>query len=266
MSSRHGFTLVEMLVALAVTSLLTVLMLRMFTDSSTIWKQQEDRLDTFREARAALQLMARELASVNPAPELAADFPVLALQHHWETEEADKANGEVYALASVPNGGRGDWCAIGYFCGWDAKKSAYVLRRQFADSDDTFANLRTALAAGSPQAGSMAFRTLFARPGGSHTATEEATQDVASYIWDLQFAVPPLNPTATPAPYPQGASARALPEWVEIRFRALGLTAARKLEGQGLTRQMWFAKNNPTYQRLILPGEQQFISRVKLSR
>ncbi|MEA3210327.1 MAG: hypothetical protein QOE70_3384 [Chthoniobacter sp.] len=103
MRKRRAFTLGEMLVALAVTSLLMVLMMRMFMDSTAIWQQNEERLDTFREARAALQLMARELATVNAVPHVPDQFPVLALRHHPTTTTPDQVNEEVYALASVPN-------------------------------------------------------------------------------------------------------------------------------------------------------------------
>lgn len=294
MTGSRGFTLVEMIVALAVTSVLTVLMLRMFTDSSAIWKREDDRLDTFREARAALQLMARELATVNPMPGVnptlggTEQFPVLALRYHPDTLEAEKTtpgNQQIYALASLPYQpkkdtktgeirDRGELRAIGYFCAWVQEKNCYVLRRQSADSDETFSRLQRVLKAASPMQYPASFGVLYDRtaPANSATTPVEPIQDVATYIWDLQFALPtppatPENPTPLPPRWlDQKIYARELPEWVEIRFRALGSNAARNLEGQNLNQTHWFNTSDVTYQKFILPGEQQFVTRVKLNR
>lgn len=282
---KRGFTLVEMIVALAVTSVLTVLMLRMFTDSSTIWKREDDRLDTFREARAALQLMATELSTVNPLPELnpkasegeAERFPALALRYHPNTPEGDQTtpgNQEIYALAALPNRGKSDLCAIGYYCEWVEAKSCYVLRRQFTDGDETFARLQKVLKASAPISYPASFAVLYNRSVTDNGTgiVSEPVQDLATYVWDLQFTLPaPAATTANPNPPPpkwldQRIYGRELPQWVEIRFKALGSSAARKLEGQPMGRTDWFKTKETAYQRFILPAEQQFVTRVKLSR
>lgn len=265
MNSRRAFTLVEMIVALGVTAVLSVLMLRMFMDSSAIWKANDERLETFREARAALQLMARELGAVNAAPELPEKFPMLALRHHADTEPEDQVNQEIYALTATRNAGLSDLCAVGFFCTWDAARKTYTLRRQFAESNTTFARLSTALSATSPMNGAGAFSHLYARP--KVEGTDEPVQEIATFVWNLEFAIPDrANPALTGPPWPQGPFWRELPEWIEIRFKALGASAARKLEGQPVTRETWFDPQSSLNQRLILPNEQQFITRVKLSR
>ncbi|MGB8168172.1 MAG: type II secretion system protein [Chthoniobacteraceae bacterium] len=290
---RRGFTLVEMIVALAVTSVLTVLMLRMFTDSSTIWKREDERLDTFREARAALQLMARELATVNPIPIPDVDpatnkslqFPLLALTYHGDTPEVEKTtpgNQEIYALATLPYQpkldpktsavrDKSELRAIGYYCEWREEKSSlgeakncYVLRRQCADSDTTFSRLQTVLKASGPMQYPASFNILYRRITDLGSSVD--LQDIATYVWDLHFTVPAAKTSATPPLWPQGMAARELPEWVEIGFKALGSNAARKLDGQNLSRTDWFTTNSTAYQRFILPAEQQFVTRVKLNR
>lgn len=263
--TRRAFTLVEMMVALAVTGLLSVLMLRMFMDSSAIWKANDERLETFREARAALQLMARELAAVNAAPELPEKFPMLALRYHGDTAPEDQVNQEVYALTSTRNAGRSDLCAVGFFCVWDETRKTFALRRQFTASDATFTNLRAALNAASPMTSAGAFKLLYARS--VPTGDTEPIQELANYVWNLEFAIPDrINPALADRKYPQDPFWRELPEWIEIRFKALGASAARKLEGQAVTRATWFDNAAPLRQRLILPNEQQFVTRVKLSR
>jgi len=312
MIRRAAFTLVEMMVALAVTGLLTVMMLRMFSDSSTIWKTEDDRLDTFREARAALQLMSRDFTTALPLPNATSaaatdQYPALALRDRQTARSLKDVSGlapeyftAAYFLASAPNDGRGDLCALGYFLEWEPSikttsttptpstptatpppRSAFILRRQMAQSDTTFARLRETLDKNKPLFGKAAFDLLYsisapATPPGATAvpAPAPATETIASYIWDLQFAVGPTPattpvpvPSTTPLPGKNGFYGTRLPGWVEIRFKALGSTAARKLAGNPLvTEKIWANPSDPAYIRLILPAEQQFVSRVKLAR
>jgi prepilin-type N-terminal cleavage/methylation domain-containing protein len=279
MTRRAAFTLVEMMVALAVTGVLTVMMLRMFSDSSTIWKSEDDRLDTFREARAALQLMSRELATAIPLPDAKPagldEFPVIALRDMQSRSTPDlPANyyRKIYSLSSTPNSGQSDLCALGYFLEWEpdiatdpadttakVPRSAFTLRRQMLESNATFALLKLTLNATAPVFGESAFSKLY-RPTGTTTDT------IASYVWDLQFALPPPVGGKT-APAPTNAYyGRELPQWIEIRFKALGANAARLLSGQTVGKELWSDPNDPKYVRLIMPHEQQFVSRVKLTR
>lgn len=307
MRRRSAFTLVEMLVALAVTSILTILMLRMFSDSSTIWKKHDEKLDTFREARAALQLMARELGTLSAMPEVSSaqsvtpptsvggndQYPVLALKERVKREAAspdapvpkdlsDFYYKKAYALVSVPNTGKSDLCAIGYYLEWDTTpnaqdepRNAFVLKRQGANSDKTFALMKNTLQARDPFFGTKAFSILY----DPAQLPPDGVQPVATYIWDLQFSlperapnglltngVPQTIPTVPPGTASDVYFGRELPSWIEIRFRALGSAAAGKLYGQGLTESTWKDTDSSTYQRLILPSEQQFVSRVKLAR
>jgi len=267
---HRAFTLVEMVVAIAVTLALVVIMVQIFVSGSNLWTKNNERLDTFREARAALQMMARDLSGVNPVPGLPDQFPVLALQYHPSTAGEDKVNQEVYGLTSVSNSGKSDLCAVGYFCAWDANKSTFVLKRQFTESNTTFANLRQALPLASPMTGQGAFNVLFARPlnstAAANSTSTQSVDDMASYVWDLQFITPTTGNPPQTVKWPQGYFWKEMPLWVEIRFKALGATAARKLEGSQITRDVWFSPDSDIYKRMILPNEQQFVTRVKLCR
>ena len=134
--------------------------------------------------------------------------------------------------------------------------------------------------------GAQAFNILYARPttlaGSSNSAATQSVDDMASYVWDLEFVTPaPPTPSASDptkmappqmVPWPQGYFWKELPQWVEIHFKALGTTAARKLQGVALTRGAWFPTSASSkadqniYNHMILPGEQQFVTRVKLCR
>jgi type II secretory pathway pseudopilin PulG len=266
----EAFTLVEIIVALAATSVLVVLMLRIFSDGSTIWQRNNEKLDTFREARAALQAMARDFSSLSPAGSAPDQFPVLTGDWHKDTKDEDRVNKEIYGLVSTRNAGRADWCAVGYYCEWDDTKKAFVLKRQFTESDETFKLLKIAAIAqqaipsGQIFNGRPIFDAVFART--------QTIDDMASYVWDLQVEIPDPTDATKTAKWPWGSLNRPLPEWVEIRFKALGTNAARKMTGQNATREMWFANSASSgtdrkfYEHNILPGEQQFATRIKLCR
>ncbi|MEI6337621.1 MAG: prepilin-type N-terminal cleavage/methylation domain-containing protein [Verrucomicrobiota bacterium] len=57
-----GFTLVELLVAMAILSLMTVLMLSVVTSAQNLWKQNASRTEQFREARRAFERINERLA------------------------------------------------------------------------------------------------------------------------------------------------------------------------------------------------------------
>ena len=280
--SLRAFTLMELMVAMGVTSILVVMMLQIFERGSSAWQGNDEKLDTFREARAALQVMARDLSSLGPAPAAdaafptppagtpsapatpAQSFPILTIDYHDKTKDEDKVNDEVYGLIGTRNRGLGDWCAVGYYCEWDEKMKAFVLRRQFANSDTTFNILQPIAKAGTATTSRDLFKSIFVRnqPGDA----------LATFVWDFHIDVPdPTNPN-TMMVHPPGSFNRNMPPWIEIRFKALGANAARRLKDQKITREVWTAtKENPgpfrdLYERFILPGEQQFYTRVRLTQ
>jgi prepilin-type N-terminal cleavage/methylation domain-containing protein len=268
MKTRRAFSLVELLVALSVTAVIVVAMLRLFMDGTTLWQRNDEKLDTFREARAALQVMARDLAGLRPVPpdaptDFPDDFPMLMLDHHPDSDAQDEGNQELYALAAIRNQGRSDLCAVGYYCAWDQTKKAYVLKRQFTESNKTFELLKDALPAGAPLNGTQAFKTIYSR---SLASNVQSIDDLASYIWDVQVEIPEMGDPPVQEDWPQGAFNRELPLWVEVRMKALGTNAGRKLAGQQITRDTWFQPESALYRNLILPGQQELVTRIKLCR
>lgn len=61
---RRGFTLIELVVAMAVFSLMMMLMMRFFTDTQRLWSRSEDRANMYADARVAMDLMSSALQSV----------------------------------------------------------------------------------------------------------------------------------------------------------------------------------------------------------
>lgn len=261
MSKRSAFTLVEVTVAIAVTLVLMTLMLQVLNQSSIIWNRSNESLDTFREARGALELMARELGQIRSMPVPERTFPLLSLRHSPQTQPEDTMNQEIYGLVRARNEDKADLCAVGYYCKWVESRSAFSLVRQFSPSGETFSNLRLVLSASSPLNNSQAFTQLYSRN------REEA---VATYLWDLQFALPDnINFSETDLQrqtWPQGDFSQKLPPWVEVRCKSLGSLAARRLKGIGLTRDVWANPEAPLYKKLIAPHQQQFVTRISFAQ
>ena len=266
----RAFTLIELLVAMTVTLILVVALTQVFKAAASTWQHGEAQVDAYREARGALQFMARDLSATlqasyaqtngtpgsTPAPPA---MPTLALQHASASYNANGGpiNEEVFCLTNIPNSGASTLCAVGYYCQWmpdalpagDSRLArcpqAYALMRQSLDSNGTFLRIKSAAGA-SP----LTFDNLFSLT----TAPVPSVTQLAAYIWDLRFRIDTdLNEQtyadgdATNVPqdhsghFYQGAAQGAtttyppkLPAYVEIRFKALSEIAGRRLEGTGV--------------------------------
>lgn len=152
LSRSLAFTLIELLVAMTVSLLLLVVLMQVFSAATNTWQRSEAQIDAYREARGALQLMARDLSTTLQPTFVQADgtsnaanplLPTLVLNRYpaaipSRDASAEKINEEVYVLtstvdqlqpgaASTPTPAPGataavrrstDLCAVGYFCQW----------------------------------------------------------------------------------------------------------------------------------------------------
>ena len=66
--ARAGFTLVELLTSMAILGVMMGLLFSVFDQINKAWLQGENRVETFTTARAALDLMSRELAQAVATP------------------------------------------------------------------------------------------------------------------------------------------------------------------------------------------------------
>lgn len=315
-ASPHAFTLVELIVSIAILSVLIVVLLQVFNASVTGWQRSETRTDTFREARAALALMAQDI-SQTVAPTLFTPaglgqqpmYPTLVLDRYYDpSDPSNNTNKDIAArqndpfeqlhcLTLVPNATPSPLCAVSYFCRWvpfknaggapDYSRGTYSLARRLVNSTNTFNRFKSATPT-TPFVKPLDFIKLFIRVADSDdpktkdpsVAIPDAN-DLASYLWDLQFRVDTnlqVPPTATGsaqtpaadhaspacfyalgAPYPN-----SLPTYVEIRFKALSANAGARLRGSA-TRADWTDPTKPLYRIVILPNSQQFVRRVPLN-
>jgi hypothetical protein len=207
---------------------------RVFAAAASQWQSSEQRIDTFRDARAALQIMTRDLgrADTNGAAQM------LTLSDPF----SDFAK-EAYAITPIPNAGKSDLCSVGYYCAYDGTAHAYSLKRLFKNSDLTFTSLATA----SPD-----FTVLYQKD--SPVPDEIA----AAYAWDLQVR-PGIGQNTVAI-----TTAPSTWNWLEIRFKSMSPAAGRKIRNTPIDLSTWFDATSPLYQTYILPYEQQFVTRIIL--
>lgn len=62
--SRHTFTLIELLAAMAVFSILLVVSLRLFSGAQQMWLRSEQKTDTFASARTAMEFLASRMQTL----------------------------------------------------------------------------------------------------------------------------------------------------------------------------------------------------------
>jgi type II secretory pathway pseudopilin PulG len=260
---RKAFTLLETLTALTLSILLTALMLRLFADTTQLWQQSSSRLDTMRDAHAALKMMSADLSSLKAAPEAPSDFPILAIQAHPESDPQTHWNDELYALVPMRNSGSSDLCAVGYYCAWDPVKNGYVLRRQISQSDAVYAALHAA----------SEDRATPKTPFLSRFHPRDApSEELASYVWDLQFRMPDPERRSSALPRHSALFNRRLPPWVEIRFKALSATDGSRRGSSQAAPSLWLPEATSStgplgiLQRQFLCRGQQFATRVRIAQ
>ncbi len=268
-----AFTLIELLIATAIVVFLVAVLSQILIATQGIWRNSEARTDPFRDARAAIELMSREL-TLTVTHDRA---PVFALQNIYSqpnnqdnTNDPDGPthNQQVYALlptrnvdTSNPALNSTDLCAVGFYCTWNSTKHAYILRRHFLASDATFSRLQGAGLPGG--VGPVSAASVY--DPSSPTLSPAQDEDVAAYVWDLKV-VPYESNAGTLAPnntYPITYNS-ALPQFVEISFKAMSPQAARQLTAQGIGTGTWFDTGGTTYINQILPHMHEFRTRIKV--
>jgi type II secretory pathway pseudopilin PulG len=254
LNSTRAFTLVELMVGLLITTIIIVMVGTVFSAITTSSLRGNQRIDSFRDARGALNTIRRDLTNLVRAP--STTYFVLADQYSDPNSAANK-NRQIYGLTAVspitftaPNAnGLGDVCTIGYYCRWDTTKHCYSLRRYYSGSSATstiFTNYGLSVAMG----------TLFAP-----TTSDET---VAAFAWNLQVTVY-KNDGTTDSTYPMAVGAAnigQLPAAIEISFDAISPEAAQPLLNVSSTPNDWMDPTTANYKALLLPRMYEFRTRI----
>jgi type II secretory pathway pseudopilin PulG len=240
----------ELLVAMAVLSLLVVLLLGLVDSATKLWRANENRVESYREARAALNLMASDLrafyASTNAA---------LFLTNLPGTISSTPDNAQIGFLAALPISAqnpdsRSDLCTVGYFLAFGRNSpfnttQGFNLYRYFRESNATWDRLQA-----NPAAPEIIGE---ANPGNSETGTN--VEILARNILEFETRFLDANRNAwtrTPSD--------PLPDSVELRIVALNNETAQRLRTESEWNTFRAETNAPSYTQ----NTRKFTTRVPL--
>ncbi len=265
MPRERAFTLAELLIATGITAIIVVLLGTMLGSLLNTASRANQRIDAFREARAALQMMERDFSNLvptqwniqtSPLP-TPTPSPITRPAAYFALENiyTDPAvgNQQIYGLVAVKTAGSptpsiGDVCAVGYYCRWEGNR--YTLRRFFRDSAHTFGVLQNA-------ASYAADSDLY-----DLNAADARNDVVAAYVWDFKVAIYDASGNLqTTYPYICDQSATTptlLPAAIEISFNAMSPQAARTVMSVSSSPADWMNMNV----NLVNPHTYQFRTRI----
>lgn len=130
---QRGFTLVELLVAVAITSGLVVLLMSVVSGTLNIWQRGLNQVDTFSNARQVLTRIADEIQGATAATgQIEFSENLSALQ--GTTAPVAGLSENVFFVAPYPNSAAGDLCIVAYRLNSDT----HELQRAFIKSDDAW--------------------------------------------------------------------------------------------------------------------------------
>ena len=260
-----AFTLVELLIATGITVAMVLMLGLMLGSLMSSASHATERVDAFRDARAALQVMERDLRNLvrtqwqwDPSLQRLKQVTLLAAYFAADNLYSDPAAGnqQFYALvADQTTASPGDVCAVGYYCRWDGQLHAYSLRRFFRGSTDTRGVMLIAQNTGYA-ADSALYTPVLSDPV------------LAAYVWNFKITMydaagtvintyPYICDTlpAAPPPIP-----KPLPAAIEISFNAMSPQAARTVMSVTSDPSVWMNMDP----NLVAPHTYQFRSRINL--
>jgi len=136
MKRSDGFTLVELLVALAISILLVLILTTVVTATLGAWTQGRNRLDTYSTARQVLGRLSDELRAAIASPNMSGSQIQFVENCTLGAVPAPTPGSaeNVFFVAPYPNLGAGDLCVIVYAL----DSSTRQLKRAFKSSDSAF--------------------------------------------------------------------------------------------------------------------------------
>jgi type II secretory pathway pseudopilin PulG len=270
-----AFTIVELLIAAAITVGIVVMLGSMFGSLIRTTSKSTQRIDAFRDARSALQMMERDFAGLTRAAP-AAHF---ALDDRYTGDPNTKPikNRQIYALIAAKNAGPGDICAVGYYCRWDGK--SYTLRRYFRDSNELMADGSYFTSNGR----TIPTWNILANGVGKYMPSDKLYQPsdtdapkaspptfkdevLASYVWNFQITAYKADGTVDTT-YPliidPSDPTKVVPAALEISFYAVSPQAARVMMSASPSANDWMDTTSANF-RLVAPSKYEFRTRINL--
>ncbi len=255
-----AFTILELLVAMTLMSILLVLLLNMVDGATKLWRESENRVDSYREARAALGIMSRDLQNALAGPTNANHFALNSFSNlPSEAIKDTNLGASCFFLSALPlkaqePSNKSDVCEVGYFLAFGKSSSAsnspintMNIYRYILSSDATFNALQ-------PSAGGSPFTSTL-------STLDPKVELLARNI--TRFTMRAYTLTNNALAVFTASTNTPLPDLVEISISAINQDAAKKL---GNTSSTWTSTNSLLYSNVVSPVEQTFTTRVKLNR
>lgn len=136
MKTKRAFTLVELLIALALTSGLAVLLMSVVAGAANVWQQARNQIDTYAGARQMLGRIADEIKGAtasNGRVEFSENITGSSFTSGGTSPQAVTSE-NVFFVAPYPNSAAGDLCVIAY----RLNNNTHELQRAFVKSDDAW--------------------------------------------------------------------------------------------------------------------------------
>ena len=131
-SKASAFTLVELLIAITILTLVVVLLASLLSGVSRAWISSEQQVETFQDGRAILEMISRELSQACISPTLQfVQNPTLS----GATQRANSSS--LFWQAGLTSTDKGNLCEIGYFLTEDTAQHTFQLKRFFVPPTDT---------------------------------------------------------------------------------------------------------------------------------
>ena len=290
---QGGFTIAELLVAMAILSMITLMCTQLFNMMSKTWQLEERKSDVFINARVALDFMAREMsmatAAYNDNRVRSANGP-LTMWYKVGSSASGTSPYQAYAdqvyfvapLASTSS--TTDLAEVGYYVYHDTSNNLnrYRLMRRFippgdvngfwsiwnASSTPTFPPNLTwynTPAMGTPANGNPSPDVCIADNVWSlqmlcygkqgHISSNGSTDGAAPYNWDGTPGASPAYQTGSPA---GTNTAATLPETVQITIQVYDMRTAQQVKLFGVT------PSSGTWGTVVGPGTRTFSTFVMI--
>jgi hypothetical protein len=233
-----------MLVAVAITSVLVVLLVNVVSAALSIWEQGRNQIDTFATARQVLGRIADEISGATAASSPPVEFSENLLSIQGTTPVAQTSE-NVFFVAPYPNLTPGDLCAIAY----RHNSNTHTLERGFVDSQNAWNN------GAANRYQSSAYTTTW------------QWRTVASGVLEFEiqsYSQQDLDSTASPSPTPvpswnstgSGVMSGNTPRQITIRIKVVDDRTLTKLAG--------LSPGSTTYDRLVTRAARQFTASAML--
>jgi prepilin-type N-terminal cleavage/methylation domain-containing protein len=254
----RAFTLVEMLVALAITSVLVVLLVNVVSAALAVWEQGRNQIDTFANARQVLARIGDEISgAIASSSPRAVDFSenLTSIVAPSGTSPIPTKSENVFFVAPYPNVDSGDLCVIAYR---HNNVAPYKLERGFIESHAACTGKTAASSTPSPT------RYQSSLYPNSNTAWQWRTIATGVLEFEIQsYSQADLDSTASPSPAPTAS-------WSSTSSSPVGNTPReviiriKVVDDRTLVKLNSVAIGSATYNRLVNRAARQFTASVML--